>query len=165
MGAGGVEPSTVNTTGAVAVLPAGSREVIVGFDPIADPAPVQTMVELVAAFGTQVVPGMTLVEPTSTPVHVIETLAAGLAGFGVAVHTGAAGATVSLVVALVPVPVLPAASVCAAATVTGPSGSALTSTGPTDHVPLGGQDTNTGARVPMVTVTLPSPAVQVPVVV
>ena len=81
--------------------------------------------------------------------------------------TDTTGGVVSVVAALVlvacalPLPVLPAASVWLALMVTAPVGSALTFNPLTNQVPVPEQAV-LALKLPMVTVTLPSPAVQVP---
>ena len=93
---GTIELSRTKGTVAVAGLPAVSLVVAVGLDDtLVGLVPVQVTDVDVATVGLQVVPGIVVVEPTSTLLHVMTAAVVPLDGFGTAVHVGAAGAVVS----------------------------------------------------------------------
>jgi hypothetical protein len=109
-GTAGGAPTDVKTIGEVLVLPAGSVEVIDGFDGIALATPVHVTVVPVAGLGVHVVPGIALLVPGSTPVQLMLTEVEPPALVGEAVHEGAAGGVVSTTKGTVPpvVPLVPA---------------------------------------------------------
>jgi hypothetical protein len=147
-------------------LPAGSLIVAIGLlGNVPGVVSVQTTIPVaVAGLGVQVVPGRVIVAPGSTLVQVTITAVVPLDGLGVAVHVGAVGATLSIVITTGNAgETFPAGSVAKAFKGLAPIGSGVV--GVIDQVPSG--------RTVVVPITVPaaflivivSPATPVPVIV